>query len=120
MESHNGCEEMLEYFDSAVTADCEPALVLMGVKLMKVPEAPYIRMAGVASDRERLIAYEAAEVTLAPDPDDILASRYLKASLLGRLSWQPPETRRLSSIAAARMRGCATRPEKNSLSRSSS
>ena len=83
VESHNGCEEMLEYFDSALTADCEPALVLMGVKLMKVPEAPYIRMAGVASDRERLIAYEAAEVTLAPDPDDVLAQPVLESFAVG-------------------------------------
>jgi glycosyltransferase involved in cell wall biosynthesis len=83
VESRNGCEEMLEYFDSAVTVNCEPALVLMGVKLMKVPEAPYIRMAGVASDRERMIAYEAAEVTLAPDPDDILAQSVMESLAVG-------------------------------------
>ena len=83
VESRNGCEEMLEYFDSAVTAGCEPALVLMGVKLMKVPEASYIRLAGVASDRERMIAYEAAEVTLAPGPDDILAQPVLESLAVG-------------------------------------
>jgi len=83
VDSRNGCEEMLEYFDSALTADCEPALVLMGVKLMKIPEAAYIRMAGVASDRERLMAYEAAEVTLAPGPDDILAQPVLESFAVG-------------------------------------
>jgi len=83
VESDNGCEEMIEYFDSALTADSEPALVLMGVKLMKVPEAPYIRMVGIASDRERLIAYEAAEVTLAPSPDDILAQPVLESLAVG-------------------------------------
>ena len=83
VESRNGCEEMLEYFDNAVTAGCEPALVLMGVKLMKVPEASYIRLAGVASDRERMIAYEAAEVTLAPGPDDILAQPVLESLAVG-------------------------------------
>ncbi len=83
VESRNGCEEMLEYFDSAATAGFEPELVLMGVKLMKVPEAPYIRMAGVASDRERMIAYEAAEVTLAPGPDDILAQPVLESFAVG-------------------------------------
>jgi len=83
VESHNGCEEMLEYFDSAVTAGNTATLVLMGVKLMKVPEAPYIRMAGIASDRERLIAYEAAEVTLAPNSDDILAQPVLESLAAG-------------------------------------
>ena len=43
----------------------------MGVKMMKIPEAPYLRFAGVLPDRERMIAYEAADVTchfLEPDP----------------------------------------------------
>ncbi len=83
VESRNGCEEMLQYFDSAVTAGCETALVLMGVKLMKVPDAAYLRMAGVASDRDRMIAYEAAEVTLAPGPDDILAQPILESLAVG-------------------------------------
>ncbi len=83
VESHNGCEEMIEYFDGALTGECDPALVLMGVKLMKIPEAPHIRMAGVASDRERLIAYEAAEVTLAPGPDDTLAQPVLESFAVG-------------------------------------
>ena len=83
VESHNGCEEMLGYFDSALTAGGEASLVLMGVKLMKVPEEPYIRMAGVASDRERLIAYEAAEVTLAPGPNDILTQPVLESFAVG-------------------------------------
>lgn len=80
---HNGCEEMLEYFDTAAATDGEPSLVMMGVKMMKVPDAPYIRMAGVASDRERLIAYEAAEVTLAPDPADLLAQQVLESFAVG-------------------------------------
>ena len=83
VESHNGCEEMIEYFDGALTGECDPTLVLMGVKLMKIPEAPHIRMAGVASDRERLIAYEAAEVTLAPGPDDTLAQPVLESLAVG-------------------------------------
>jgi glycosyltransferase involved in cell wall biosynthesis len=40
-------------------------------------------MAGVASDRDRMIAYEAAEVTLAPGPDDILAQPILESLAVG-------------------------------------
>ena len=83
VKSDNGCEEMLEYFGSFAAADSDAALVLMGVKLMKVPEEPYIRMAGVVADRERMIAYEAAEVTLAPDPSDLLAQPVLESLAVG-------------------------------------
>ena len=80
---YNGSEEMLEYFDSFAAVDGDTALVLMGVKLMKVTDEPYIRMAGVLPDRERMIAYEAAEVTLAPDPDDLLAQPVLESLAVG-------------------------------------
>lgn len=79
----NGCEEMFEYFDSFASTDGDTALVLMGVKLMKVPEAPYIRHAGVLPDRERMIAYEAADVTLAPDAADLLAETVLESLAVG-------------------------------------
>ena len=83
VEPDNGCEEMLEYFDSYHAADGEASLVLMGVKLLKVPEEPYIRMPGVLPDRERMIAYEAADVTIAPDPDDLLGLTVLESLAVG-------------------------------------
>ena len=83
VEPDNGCEEMLEYFDSFAAADGDTALVLMGVKLIKVPEEPYIRMAGIVPDRDRMIACEAAEVTLAPSPDDLLAQSVLESFAVG-------------------------------------
>ena len=49
VEPDNGCEEMLEYFDSYASTDGDTALVLMGVKMMKVPDEPYIRHAGRAA-----------------------------------------------------------------------
>ncbi|MSO30645.1 MAG: glycosyltransferase family 1 protein [Acidobacteria bacterium] len=79
----NGCEEMLEYFDSYAAADGGTALVLMGVKLMKVPDERYIRMAGVIPDRERMSAFEAADVTLAPAADDLLAQSLLESFAVG-------------------------------------
>lgn len=83
VEPDNGSEEMLEYFDSYVGTNGDTLLVLMGVKMMKVPDEPYIRMPGVLPDRERMIAYEAAEVTIAPDPGDLLGLCVLESLAVG-------------------------------------
>jgi glycosyltransferase involved in cell wall biosynthesis len=83
VEPDNGCEEMLEYFDTYSAGDGDLTLVLMGVKMMKVPEAPSIRLAGVLPDRERMIAYEAADLTLAPSSDDLLAQPVLESLAVG-------------------------------------
>lgn len=83
VEPDNGCEEMLEYFDSYAAADGDTSLVLLGVKMMKVPDEPYIRMAGVLPDRERMVAYEAADVTLVPAADDLLAVPLLESLAVG-------------------------------------
>lgn len=79
----NGCEEMLEYFDSYAQTDLDSSLVLMGVKMMKLSEEPYLRLAGVLPDRERMAAYEAAEVTIAPASDDLLAQPLLESMAVG-------------------------------------
>jgi glycosyltransferase involved in cell wall biosynthesis len=83
VEPDNGCEEMLEYFDTFCAADGDTSLVLMGIKLMKVPEERYIRLAGVLPERERMIAYEAADVTIAPTSDDLLAQPVLESLAVG-------------------------------------
>jgi glycosyltransferase involved in cell wall biosynthesis len=83
IEPDNGCEEMLEYFDAYAANDGETALVLMGVKMMKVPDEPYVRQAGVLPDRERMVAYEAADVTIAPGSDDPLALAVLESFAVG-------------------------------------
>jgi glycosyltransferase involved in cell wall biosynthesis len=84
VEPDNGCEQMLEYFDSFATEHADAMrLVLMGVKMMTVPEAPYLRLAGVLPDRERMTAYEAATITVAPAPDDLLAQSLLESLAVG-------------------------------------
>jgi glycosyltransferase involved in cell wall biosynthesis len=55
----------------------------MGLKMMKVPEEPYVRLAGVIPDRERMTAYEAADVTIAPSSDDLLAQPLLESLAVG-------------------------------------
>jgi len=83
VQGDNGCEEMLEYFDTYAQNNGEASLVLMGVKMMKVPEERYLRMAGVLPDRERMIAYEAAALTVAPAPDDLLSLPLLESLAVG-------------------------------------
>lgn len=83
VEPDNGSEEMLEYFHTYASSDGALALVLMGVKMMKVPDEPYIRLAGVLPERERMIAYEAADVTIAPASDDLTAQPVLESLAVG-------------------------------------
>ena len=83
VEPDNGCEEMLEYFDTYARTDDDTSLVLMGVKMMKVADDPQVRLAGVLPDRERMIAYEAADVTIAPNADDLLAQSALESMAVG-------------------------------------
>jgi glycosyltransferase involved in cell wall biosynthesis len=78
-----GCEELIEYFHSYVRAGGEGLLVLMGVKLMSLPEEPFIRFAGLLSDGERLQALEAATVVVAPSPHESLSLLALEAFSVG-------------------------------------
>lgn len=83
VEPDNGCEEMLEYFDSYSAAPDAMPLMLMGVKMMKLPEQANVRLAGVLRDRERMAAYEAADLTIAPSSEDLLAQSTLESFAVG-------------------------------------
>ena len=83
VEPDNGSEEMLEYFDSFVSTDGDATLALMGVKMMRVPDEPGVRLAGVLPERERMIAYEAADVTIAPAADGLEAQPLLESFAVG-------------------------------------
>jgi len=83
VEPDNGCEEMLEYFNSYADGEASLSLVLMGVKMMKVPEQRNVVLGGVLPDRERMAAYEAADMTIAPASDDLLAQGALESLAVG-------------------------------------
>jgi glycosyltransferase involved in cell wall biosynthesis len=55
----------------------------MGIKMMRVPDEPYLTQAGVLADRERTSAFEAADVTIAPGHDDPLALSVLDSLAVG-------------------------------------
>jgi glycosyltransferase involved in cell wall biosynthesis len=78
-----GCEELIEYFSSYVKAGGDATLALMGVKLMALPEEPFIRFAGRLSDEERLQALEAATVVVCPSPYESLSLLALEAMSVG-------------------------------------
>jgi glycosyltransferase involved in cell wall biosynthesis len=78
-----GCEELIEYFSSYVKEGGDATLALMGVKLMALPEEPFIRFAGLLSDNERIQALEAATVVICPSPYESLSLLALEAMSVG-------------------------------------
>jgi glycosyltransferase involved in cell wall biosynthesis len=78
-----GCEELIEYFNSYVKEGGDATLALMGVKLMALPEEPFIRFAGLLSDGERILALEAATVVICPSPYESLSLLALEAMSVG-------------------------------------
>ena len=78
-----GCEELFEYFSAYVKEGGEGTLTLMGVKLMALPEEPFIRFAGLLSDRERMQALAAATVVVVPSPFESLSLLALEAFAVG-------------------------------------
>jgi glycosyltransferase involved in cell wall biosynthesis len=78
-----GCEELIEYFSAYVNGGGDASLVLMGVKLMPLPEEPFIRFAGRLSEQERTQALEAATVVVVPSPYESLSLLALEAFSVG-------------------------------------
>jgi len=83
IEKGKGCEELIEYFRTYHAEGGEAQLALMGVKLMPLPEDPYIRFAGLLSERERMQALEAATVVIVPSPYESLSLLALEAFAVG-------------------------------------
>ena len=78
-----GCEELIEYFGRYAAQQGHADLALMGVKLMEIPDEPFIRSAGALGENERLEAFEAATVVLAPGAQESLSLHVLEAFAAG-------------------------------------
>ena len=61
----------------------DATLMLMGVKLMPLPDDPHVRFAGMLPDEERLHALEAATVVVVPSPHESLSLLALEAFAVG-------------------------------------
>jgi glycosyltransferase involved in cell wall biosynthesis len=83
IDAGKGCEELLEYFTSYKEHGGDALLVLMGVKLMQLPEVPWVKFAGLLSERERLQALEAATIVVVPSPFESLSLLALEAMAVG-------------------------------------
>ena len=83
IDAGKGCEELIEYFSTYVKEAGDATLVLMGLKLMPIPEEPFIRFAGRLSDQERLQALEAATVVVVPSPYESLSLLALESFAVG-------------------------------------
>jgi glycosyltransferase involved in cell wall biosynthesis len=78
-----GCEELFEYFSAYAAQGGDATLVLMGAKLMPLPDAPSVRFAGLLSDGERVAALEAATVVAVPSPFESLSLLALESFAVG-------------------------------------
>jgi glycosyltransferase involved in cell wall biosynthesis len=78
-----GCEELLHYFSEFLGEGGDATLVLMGAKMMSLPEDPAVRFAGMLSEREKFQALEAATVVVAPSPYESLSILALEAMAVG-------------------------------------
>jgi glycosyltransferase involved in cell wall biosynthesis len=78
-----GCEELLEYFQTSRGEGGDATLMLMGSKLMPLPDDPHVRFAGMLPDSERLHALEAATVVVVPSPYESLSLLALEAFAVG-------------------------------------
>jgi glycosyltransferase involved in cell wall biosynthesis len=83
IDAGKGCEELIEYFTSYKEQGGEAQLALMGVKLMQLPEVPWVRFAGLLAERERLQALEAATIVVVPSPFESLSLLALEAMAVG-------------------------------------
>ncbi len=83
IDAGKGCEELIEYFTSYKEQGGDAQLALMGVKLMQLPEVPWVRFAGLLSERERLQALEAATIVVVPSPLESLSLLALEAMAVG-------------------------------------
>ena len=108
-----GCEELIEYFSSYVKDGGDATLALMGVKLMALPEEPFIRFAGLLSESERIQALEAATVVVCPSPYESLSLLALEAHV-GRHAGpgQRPQRRARRALRAQQRRAVVRRPRR--------
>ena len=83
VRSGRGCEELIEYFGRYAAQHGDAELALMGVKLMEIPDEPFIRAAGTLAESDRLEAFAAATVVLAPAPEEAVSLHVLEAFAAG-------------------------------------
>ena len=84
IDAGKGCDQLLNFFDAYKEAGGPATLVLMGTKLMPLPDVPWVRYAGLLSEAGRLRALEAATIVVVPSPFESLSLLALEGMAVGR------------------------------------
>ena len=83
LDAGKGCGELIDYFTAYREEGGEAELVLMGVKLMPLPDASWLQFTGLLSERDRLAALTAATIVVVPSPLESLSLLALEAMAVG-------------------------------------
>jgi len=78
-----GCDQLLDFFETYKEEGGPATLVLMGAKLMPLPNVPWVRYAGLLSEADRLRALEAATIVVVPSPFESLSLLTLEGMAVG-------------------------------------
>jgi glycosyltransferase involved in cell wall biosynthesis len=83
IDAGKGCDRLLDFFETYKEQGGPATLVLMGARLMPLPDVPWVRYAGLLSEADRLRALEAATVVVVPSPFESLSLLALEAMAVG-------------------------------------
>jgi glycosyltransferase involved in cell wall biosynthesis len=83
IDAGKGCDQLLDFFDTYKEEGGPATLVLMGAKLMPLPNVPWVRYAGLLSETDRLRALEAATIVVVPSPFESLSLLALEGMAVG-------------------------------------
>ena len=78
-----GCDQLLDFFGGYKDGGGPATLVLMGAKLMPLPDVPWVQYAGLLSESDRLRALEAATIVVVPSPFESLSLLALEGMAVG-------------------------------------
>jgi glycosyltransferase involved in cell wall biosynthesis len=83
IDAGKGCAELVNCFSSHTDEGGTAQLVLMGARLMALPDVPWLRYVGLLSEADRLRALEAATVVVVPSPLEGLSLLELEGMAVG-------------------------------------
>jgi glycosyltransferase involved in cell wall biosynthesis len=83
IDAGKGCDQLFDFFDTYKEQGGPATLVLMGAKLMPLPNVPWVRYAGLLSEADRLRALEAATIVVVPSPFESLSLLALEGMAVG-------------------------------------
>jgi glycosyltransferase involved in cell wall biosynthesis len=84
IEPGKGCDQLLDFFDGYKDEGGPATLVLMGAKLMPLPNVPWVRYAGLLSETDRLTALESTTIVVVPSPFESLSLLALEGMAVGK------------------------------------